>query len=203
LLRFPLWGKGWEATVGEGMGSSTSMEALSADERDYVVWRLSWSRVSPINHPAEPVHRDSGAAEVDLFRGTLVPVSQGFPDRSLTTQPSDPQGGYHTEPFEVAGITAVAATEYVRRQFRIVLRRKRGAARLPDVVLCRPPWNGFTPEVEVSADRRHVLGNCQNPPRPRPDRYDVVVYSTVTGEKVARLAGEAWPVSILSPTGWA
>ncbi len=191
LLRFPSWGTG-SGSVGEGLGSSSIMEGLSTNGRDYVVWRRWWQRVSGKPQPTE-IHLDSSAAEVNLLRGTLIPVSRGFPARSLRLR-SDP---IRPEPFEVAGITAVAATEQRGERFRIVLRRKRGEETLPDVVLCEPDVHDAFVDalVAVSADRRHVLGACQDSSTTPRYSYDIVVHSTVTGERVGHLISKGWPLS--------
>lgn len=199
------WGKG-SGTVGDELGSSSIMEAVSANGRDYVVWRLWWQRVSPIPHPTE-VHQDSSAVEVDVVRGTLIPVSRSFPARSLRLV-SDPLN--QQEPFEVAGITGVAATEYRGQRFGIVLRRKRGEETLPDVVLCEPPFNSAA--MAVSADRRHALGACQDSSTTPRYSYDLVVHSTVTGERVGHLIKDGryprwcgtagWPITFPSASAW-
>src|SRR5438093_11084948 len=75
------------------------MEAFSVQGRDYLVWRSRRTHVSGAYMPQrqpEPVYRDSGMAEVDLFRGTLIPVSEEMPDRSLKIQ-VNPEGGYHVD----------------------------------------------------------------------------------------------------------
>lgn len=196
LLRFPAWGTG--GSVGEGMGSFTSLDARSAQGRDYVVWRSHWSRVSGVRTLAQPVHRDSGMAEVDLVRGTLTPVSEELPDRSLRFV-SDPQGGKQSEPFDVGGVTVVAATEQLGQRLRIVLRRRRGEDTLPDVVVCEPAFNSAG--VLVSADRRHVLGACQQSYATDRYRYEVVVHSTITGERVGHAVTQGWPVSAVVSHG--
>ena len=196
LSRFPIWGGGGGA-VGDGLGSSTGMEAFSVQGRDYVVWRSRRTHVSGAYMPQrqpEPVYRDSGMAEVDLFRGTLIPVSEEMPDRSLKIQ-VNPEGGYHTEPFDVDGVTAVASTDHVSGKVQLVLRRTRDAAALPDVVLCEPP--GGSVGVQVSADRRYVAGSCPDPATVPRYHYGVVVHSTVTGERVGRLVSAAWPAAFV------
>jgi len=172
------------------------MEAFSVQGRDYVVWRSRRTHVSGAYMPErhEPVYRDSGMAEVDLFRGTLIPVSEEMPDRSLKIQ-VNPEGGYHTEPFDVDGVTAVASTDHVSGKVQLVLRRTRDAAALPDVVLCEPP--GGSVGVQVSADRRYVAGSCPDPATVPRYHYGVVVHSTVTGERVGRLVSAAWPAAFV------
>ncbi|HYL22187.1 MAG TPA: hypothetical protein VEU74_10530 [Gemmatimonadales bacterium] len=190
--RLAPWGPG--GSVGDGMGSSMSLESLAANGRVYVVWRSrSWT-VSGVVHPAEAVHTASGAAEVDVVRATLVPVSRELPEPSLPIH-SDGGVAYHTGAFHVDDVTAVAATRFLGQKFQLVVHRQRGGAILPDVILCEPPWNSAG--VSVSVDRRHVLGACEDSATARRGVSDVVVQSTVSGERVGHFISEAWPVSSL------
>jgi len=105
----------------------------------------------------------------------------------------DQPAGYHTDSFQVDGLTAVAAREYLNPGFRIVLHRWRGHEALPDVVLCKPPRTDEG--VLVSADRLNVLAGCQNRDTTPRNHYDVVVYSTITGQPVGHVVSEALPAT--------
>lgn len=194
ISRLPVWGQeGWEGTVGGGMGSTTTMSGVSKDGRDFVVWHL---RVTPVsgarlNNP-RPGYTKTGAAQVDLARGTLVPVTEEFPNSDDPLQ-MDREGGYRLGPFAVAGVAAVAAVERHGSRMGITLSRTRGAETLPDVVLCDVPWNSAG--VSVSVDRLNVVGACQDPGQTRSSRsdYDLVVHSMVTGARVGHVMSDAFP----------
>lgn len=195
LSRLPLWGQeGWEGTVGGEMGSTTTMVGVSKDGRDLVVWQ---QQVTPVSGARltmpRPGYTKTGAAQVDLARGTLVPVNESFPSPDLPVQ-MDRQAGYTLGPFEVDGVTVRATVQRADSQtMRIVLRRTRAGTALPDVQLCHVPWNSAG--VSVSVDRRNVVGACQERPRSGTTRYsyELVVHSTVTGERVGHVMSEAFP----------
>lgn len=139
-----------------------------------------------------PIHTDSGAAEVDLIRATLTPLPQGIPQRSLALHVDQP-AGYHTDRFEVEDLTAVAAREYVNPGFRLVLHRWRGGHALPDVMVGGSPQSSDA--ISVSVDRLHVLGVIQIPAAAPRYRYDIRVFSTVTGLSVGQLASDVYPAT--------
>ena len=198
LSRLPKWGQeGWEGTVGGGMGSMTTMWGVAKDGRDFVVWQ---QRVTPVSGARltipRPGYTKTGAAQVDLARGTLVPVNEEFPNTDLPVQ-MDRRGGYSVGPFEAEGLTVQAVVQRDAQTMRIVLRRARGASTLPDVELCHVPWNSAG--VSVSVDRRDVVGACQERSRAGTVRYwyDLVVHATLTGERVGHVQSEAFPGSWL------
>lgn len=198
LARLPVWGQeGWEGTVGGGLGSMTTMWGASKDGRDFVVWHLTATPVSGarLNNP-RPGFTKTGAAQVDLARGTLVPVNEEFPNTDLPVQ-MDRQGGYGVGPFEVAGERVVVAVQRDDPQtMRIILRRTRGATALPDIELCHVPWNSAG--ASVSVDRLNVVGACQERRQTGASyRYDLVVHSAVSGERVGHVVSEAFPGSWL------
>ncbi len=192
LARLPVWGAG-SGTLEAGLGSSTTMEAVSRDGRDFVVWRSTVQAVSGVVHPIPPpTYTTTGAAEVDLLKASLVPTSEEVPGADNKYH-ANPEAGYHFGPFDVDGVTLVAAREFRDGRFKIVLHRTRGDVGLPDVELCEPSRN--SDYVGVSADRRYILGGCQDPKTTRRYSYDVVVYTSVAGEKVGELLSDAWPGS--------
>lgn len=195
LATLPVWGQGGgQGTVGGGLGSMTTMWGVSRGGWDFVVWRAVVTPFSPVLTPnPRPGYTRTGAARVDLARGTLVPVNEGFPNADLPVQ-TDRQAGYSLGPFEMEGLTVRAAVLRDDPQtMRIVLRRARGATLLPDVELCHVPWNSAG--VNVSADRRNVVGACQQRYQSGTARYqyDLVVHSTVTGERVGHVISDAFP----------
>jgi hypothetical protein len=167
------------------------MWGVSKDGWDFVVWRMTVAPVSPVvtNNP-RPGYTKTGAAQVDLVRGTLVPVTQAFPNADLPIQ-MDREGGYRLGPFAVEGLTAVAAAERRGQRMKIVLYRTRATQSLPTVELCDVPWNSAG--VSVSVDRRSLVGACEG--RAAGHRYDLVVHSTVTGERVGHVMTDAFPAS--------
>src|SRR4029077_8892517 len=161
LTTLPVWGQGsGVGVVGGGLGSMTTMWSVSRGGWDYVVWRAVMTPFSPVLTPnPRPGYTKTGAARVDLARGTLVPVNEEFPNADLPVQ-TDRQAGYSVGPFEIEGLTVRAAVLRDDPQtMRIVLRRPRGTPVPPDVELCHVPWNSAG--VSVSADRRSVVGACQ------------------------------------------
>ena len=198
LAPLPVWGQeGWEGAVGGGMGSMTTMWGVAKDGRDFVVWQR---RVTPVSGARLTIPRPgstkTGAAQVDLVHGTLVPVNEEFPSTDLPLQ-MDRQGGYSVGPFEVVGQRVVIAVQRDDPQrMRIVLRRTRGATALPDIELCHVPWNSAG--ASVSVDRLNVVGACQERRQTGTSyRYDLVVHSAVSGERVGHVVSEAFPGSWL------
>jgi hypothetical protein len=195
LSTLPVWGQGsGVGIVGGGLGSMTTMWSVSKGGWDYVVWRAVMTPFSPVLTPnPRPSYTKTGAARVDLARGTLVPVNEEFPNADLPVQ-TDRQAGYSLGPFEIEGLTVRAAVLRDDPQtMRIVLRRTRGTTVLPDVELCHVPWNSAG--VSVSADRRNVVGACQQHYESQTAHYlyDLVVHSTVTGERVGHVVSDAFP----------
>jgi hypothetical protein len=195
LQTLPVWGQGsGVGVVGGGLGSMTTMWSVSRDGWDYVVWRAVMTPFSPVLTPTpRPGYTKTGAARVDLARGTLVPVHEQFSSADLPVQ-TDRQMGYSLGPFEVEGLTVLARVQRDDPQtMRILLRRTRGATALPDVELCHVPWNSAG--VNVSMDRRNVVGACQQRYQSGTARYqyDLVVHSTVTGERVGHVVSDAFP----------
>jgi hypothetical protein len=189
LARFPPWAQG-SGTVGEGMGTSMGLEGVSEGGHDYVAWRSRSQQMSgvPGNYP---IYLDSGAAQVDLIRATLIPMPRGIPSRSLAVHVDQP-AGYHTDPFAVDDITAVATRKYVNPGFQLLLHRWRGGDALPDVVVRGSAQNNDA--ISVSVDRRHVLGIVQDPAATPRFHYNIAVFSTITGRFVGRLVSELYPV---------
>jgi hypothetical protein len=192
LARFPPWGQG-SGTVGEGMGTSMGLEGVSQGGHDYVAWR---SRSQPMSGvPGNyPIYVDSGAAQVDLTRATLIPTPKRIPSRYLAVHVDHP-AGYHTDLFAVDDITAVAARKYVNPGFQLLLRRWRGGNALPDVVVLGSAQNSDA--ISVSADRRNVLGIVQDPAATPRFHYNIVVFSTITGRLVGRLVSELYPAGFV------
>jgi len=195
LTTLPVWGQGsGVGVVGGGLGSMTTMWSVSRGGWDYVVWRAVMTPFSPVLTPnPRQGYTKTGAARVDLARGTLVPVNEEFPNADLPVQ-TDRQAGYSVGPFEIEGLTVrVAVLRDDPQTMRIVLRRTRGTTVLPDVELCHVPWNSAG--VSVSADRRSVVGACQQRYQSRTAHYeyDLVVHSTVTGERVGHVVSDAFP----------
>ena len=192
LSRLPPWGDG-AGTVGEGMGTSVTLEGVSNGGRDYVAWRSRRQQISGV--PGRyPTYFDSGAAEVDLIRTTLIPLPQGIPHRALAIHVDQP-AGYHTDAFEVEDHVAVAARVYVNPGFQLVLHRWRGQSQLPDVMVGGSPQ--YNDAISVSQDRRHVLGIVQDPAALRRYRYNIAAFATVTGQSVGRLASDAYPATFV------
>ena len=195
LSTLPVWGQGsGVGIVGGGLGSMTTMWSVSRGGWDYVVWRAVVTPFSPVLTPnPRPGYTKTGAARVDFARGTLVPVNEEFPNADLVVQ-TDRQAGYSLGPFEIDGLTMRAAVLRDDPQtMRIMLRRTRGTTVLPDVELCHVPWNSAG--VSVSADRRSVVGACQQRYQSRTAhyQYDLVVHSTVSGERVGHVVSDAFP----------
>ena len=195
LTTLPAWGQGsGVGVVGGALGSMTTMWSVSRAGWDYVVWRAVTTPFSPVLTPnPRPGVTRTGAARVDLERGTLVPVNEEFPIGDLAVH-TDRQAGYSLGPFEIDGLTVRAAVVRDNPQsMRIVLRRTRGTTVLPDVELCHVPWNSAG--VSVSADRRDVVGACQQRYQSRTSRYEyhLVVHSTATGARLGHVMSDAFP----------
>jgi hypothetical protein len=195
LSTLPVWGQGGGlGSVGGRLGSMTTMWGVSRGGWDYVVWRAVMTPFSPVLTPnPRPGYTKTGAARVDIARGTLEPVNEGFPNPDIPVQ-LDRQAGYSLGPFEIEGVTAVAAVQREDPQtMRIVLRRTRGAIALPNIELCHVPWNSAG--ASVSVDRRNVVGACQERSERGTTRYryDLMVHSTVTGERVGHVTSDAFP----------
>jgi hypothetical protein len=175
--------------VGSGPMTANRIEGVSQGGDDYVVWRRTVRTFHggvPDQKPDPPPLHFSGGAKVDLVNATVVPVRGAVPSASPASHVDSPRTR-HVGPFVVESVTVVAALDSIGRRFRSVLHRSRDSTQLPDVVMCQRPWGGTW--LILSVDGRHVVAACRVRAPAQNYLFDLLVYSTVTGEQVGALRG--------------
>jgi hypothetical protein len=180
---------GWRVVLEQDLRTSLELYGCVRGGRDFLVWKAATRDVSPIPHPARGGQVVRGAVEVDLARGTLVPTTEVFPDRFLTMK-SDGRGGSVWEAFETGAVRVTVAKPIRHNAYIILLRRARGRATLPDVILAKPPTEFWNPEVSV--DRHHVLVAYY-----KTERYDVTAFNAATGKRLGHVVIGSWPAPFL------
>jgi hypothetical protein len=184
--------------VGEGINGSFHLRTVTRDGRDYLIAVKKWWPTPGGAYMPNRVYPPGSSGEtkeffrVDLDQAKLTPAPDEIPDPTLKII-QNPKGGYYSEPFEVDGIKAQTSMEVVETKFQLLLRRWKGEEALPDTKLADPPWNSCG--IVVSADRLNVLGVFQIPGKSDPFLYDVNLFSTLTGEKLAHTAAKSWPAA--------
>ncbi len=184
--------EGVRASIDDGAGTSFRIEAWATQGGFAVKWTYSEVPVrGALRDPTEAQsteRRWEGAARVDLETGTVYSVEPG--DRPNVAPPRLPVGlsrleksGDLLSPLWFSGDTYAAAAR-IRQDGseQTVLKRWRATTgdSLPDVAL-------FTRDYTIqypSADYRHLLASRRNSSTQASGRYDWIIFSLSTGERI-------------------
>jgi hypothetical protein len=187
--------EGVRANIDDDAGTAFGVEAWAVQGGFAVKWMYSVVPVrGALQNPTEvqsSERRWEGSARVDLETGRVYPVDPD--DRPEQTPPARPAGFSRLEksgdllsPLWLSGDTYAAAAR-VRQDGsgRTVLKRWRATTgdSLPDVTL-------FTEDYTVqypSADYRHLLASRRSSSTQASERYDWMIFSIATGERIAEL----------------
>lgn len=184
--------EGVRASIDDGAGTSFRIKAWATQGGFAVKWTYSAALVrGALRDPTEArsaERRWEGAARVDLETGTVYPVEPG--DRPNVAPPRLPAGlsrleksGDLLSPLWFSGDTYAAAAR-IRQDGseRTVLKRWRATTgdSLPDVTLFADNYTIQYP----SADYRHLLASRRNNSTQASGRYDWMIFSLATGERI-------------------
>jgi hypothetical protein len=187
--------EGVRTSIDNGAGTAFRLETWATQGGFTVAWTYSEVPVrGALQDPTEAQsteRRWEGAARVDLETGGVYPADPG--DRpDVTPSPRFAElsriekAGDLLSPLWLS-VDIYAAVARVRQDppGRTVLKRWRAATgdSLPDVTL-------FTEDYTVqypSADYKHLLASRRNSSTQSSDRYDWMIFSLATGERIAEL----------------